>query len=361
VRSFALVVASVVAAVAPALAQYSVSSTSGIFPIPASGTGGGGSWPTALPANPMVLPLFAPVPANATNIKRVKILGLYHTWVGDLHMVLTGPNGARFDLLHRVGSIGNAVGFSANFGANSTGADYTIVDVSDPSINQTWPTTDPGSGVFLPAGTYAQEHGTAWGTGWPSGASSIQAVPLSSIPATPGIWTLTIYDWAALDSGFLMEWAMEGDTGPSAPLVYCTSGTSTSGCTPSIGATAQPSTTFSNACVIGVANVEGQRTGLIFYGIANAGFAPLPWATGSTSFLCVKPPTQRTPPQNSGGTVGACDGSFALDWNAFQGSNPSALGQPWLVGEKAYLQAWYRDPPAPKTTNLSNAVELTYH
>jgi hypothetical protein len=23
------------------------------------------------------------------------------------------------------------------------------------------------------------------------------------------------------------------------------------------------------------------------------------------------------------------------------------------------VQAWFRDPPAPKTTNLSNAVELT--
>jgi hypothetical protein len=29
------------------------------------------------------------------------------------------------------------------------------------------------------------------------------------------------------------------------------------------------------------------------------------------------------------------------------------------VGQKVYAQAWYRDPPAPKTTNLSNAIELT--
>jgi hypothetical protein len=90
------------------------------------------------------------------------------------------------------------------------------------------------------------------------------------------------------------------------------------------------------------------------------GFVPLPWPTGSTSFLCVKPPTQRTPPQSSGGTIGACDGSFALDWNAFQSADSSALRNPWLVSGKVYLQAWYRDPPAPKMTNLSNAVELTY-
>jgi hypothetical protein len=360
VRSLALALSPLILAAAPAFAQYSVSSTSGIFPIPASGTGGGGSWPTALPSSPMVLPLAAPVPANATNIERVKILGLYHTWAGDLHMVLTAPNGARFDLLHRVGSIGNAVGFSVNFGANSTGADYTIVDVADPSIDQFWPATNPGSGVYLPSGTYPQEHGMAWGPGWPSGNSSIQVVPLSSIPATPGIWTLTIYDWAAADSGFLMEWAMEGDSGPSAPAPYCTAGTSTSGCVPSIGANAQPSTTFSTACAIGVANLEGQKTGLIFYGISQVGFSPLPWSATSTSFLCVKNPTQRTPPQSSGGTAGACDGALALDWNAYQSANPAALGNPWTVGDKVYVQAWYRDPPAPKTTNLSNALELTY-
>jgi hypothetical protein len=41
-------------------------------------------------------------------------------------------------------------------------------------------------------------------------------------------------------------------------------------------------------------------------------------------------------------------------------ANPSALGQPWMAGDKAYLQAWYRDPAAVKTTNLSGGLELTY-
>jgi hypothetical protein len=30
------------------------------------------------------------------------------------------------------------------------------------------------------------------------------------------------------------------------------------------------------------------------------------------------------------------------------------------VGNKAYVQAWFRDPPAVKTTNLSDGLELTY-
>jgi hypothetical protein len=146
--------------------------------------------------------------------------------------------------------------------------------------------------------------------------------------------------------------------GAGSPVVYCTAGTSTNGCVPSISATAQPSVTFANACQIDVANLEGQKLGLIFYGVDNTGFAPNPWGTG-TSFLCVKSPTQRTGTQNSGGNAGLCDGAFTLDWNAYQGANPSSLGNPFSAGDKVYVQAWYRDPPAPKTTNLSDALEMT--
>ena len=104
--------------------------------------------------------------------------------------------------------------------------------------------------------------------------------------------------------------------------------------------------------------VAGQRSGLIFYGLNNAGWSPMAWATGSSSFLCVKPPTQRTTIQNSGGFVNTCTGAIGLDWNAFQSSNPSAYGQPWIVGENVYAQGWYRDPGVPKNTNLSDALLL---
>jgi hypothetical protein len=145
----------------------------------------------------------------------------------------------------------------------------------------------------------------------------------------------------------------------STPTIYCTAGTSTHGCTAAISATAQPSASLATPCVINVANVEGQKQGLIFYG--NQPMSPATaWAPGSTSFLCVKSPTQRTGTQSAGGTVGQCDGSFALDWNAFQAANPGALGNPFTSGDKVYAQAWFRDPPAAKTTNLSNAIEMTY-
>lgn len=149
-----------------------------------------------------------------------------------------------------------------------------------------------------------------------------------------------------------------GSGGPGAPVVYCTAGTTTNNCSASISASAQPSVSFASPCQIDVANIEGQKLGLVFYSVDNTGFAPLPWGAG-TSFLCVKSPTQRSATQNSNGTAGQCDGAFTLDWNAFQIANPGSLGNPFSTGNKVYLQAWFRDPPASKTTNLSDAVELT--
>lgn len=145
---------------------------------------------------------------------------------------------------------------------------------------------------------------------------------------------------------------------PSTPLVYCTAGTTSNGCLPTIGASTQPSATFASPCNITITAVEGQKTGLVFYGIS--GGVAFPWGAGSTSFFCVKTPSTRTPGQSSGGTNGGCDGVLALDWNAFQLANPGSLGQPWMAGSKAYVQGWFRDPPAPRTTNLSDALELTH-
>jgi hypothetical protein len=65
---------------------------------------------------------------------------------------------------------------------------------------------------------------------------------------------------------------------------------------------------------------------------------------------------QRTGAQSTGGTAGACDGSLSLDWNSFASSNPAALGQPFAAGEVVSAQAWYRDPPSPRTTELSGAL-----
>jgi hypothetical protein len=140
---------------------------------------------------------------------------------------------------------------------------------------------------------------------------------------------------------------------------YCTAGTTSNGCAASISVNFNPSVTHTQACQVVITEVEGQKTGIIFYGLQPLAQA---WCSqgGGSSYLCVKAPTQRTPPMNSGGAIGACNGQLTLDWNAFQLANPTALGAPWVVGASAYVQGWFRDPPACKTTSLSNGAVLTY-
>ncbi len=147
------------------------------------------------------------------------------------------------------------------------------------------------------------------------------------------------------------------DNGPELPSSYCTPGVSSFGCVASISASANPSLTQAAPCIVSVVGLEGQKQGLLFYGVNNTGFNPSPWGNG---FRCVKSPIKRTGAQNSGGTVGVCDGAFSLDWHTYQSNFPGALGNPWTLWERAYVQAWYRDPPATKASNFSDGLVLTY-
>ncbi len=141
-----------------------------------------------------------------------------------------------------------------------------------------------------------------------------------------------------------------------APVNYCTAGTTSNGCSATIAGVGTASATAGSGFTLSVSNVEGQKQGLIFYGVN--GRAALPWGGGSPSFLCVKTPTQRLAAQNTGGTFGQCDGTLTRDWNAYIAANPGTLGQPFMGCETVQAQAWFRDPPAPKTTNLSNGLEF---
>jgi Tol biopolymer transport system component len=141
-----------------------------------------------------------------------------------------------------------------------------------------------------------------------------------------------------------------------AAVTYCSAGTTTNGCLASIAASGTPSASAGSGFTLSVAQMEGQKNALLFYGVN--GRANAPWGVGGTSYLCVAPPNQRTPAQISSGTAGACNGAIALDWNAYVAANPGALGAPFAAGALVQAQAWFRDPPAPKSTNLSNAIEF---
>lgn len=138
--------------------------------------------------------------------------------------------------------------------------------------------------------------------------------------------------------------------------VYCTAATSSNGCVSSISTQGVASASAASGFTLRVDGLDGQRQGLFFYGAS--GQSALPWASGSTSFLCVKSPTQRMTLSSSGGTGGACNGVLAVDWNAFVASHSGALGAPRVAGAQFDAQAWFRDPPAPRSTNLSDAVHF---
>jgi hypothetical protein len=171
-----------------------------------------------------------------------------------------------------------------------------------------------------------------------------------------GFWDQTT-DGAKLLSNALKHAATGGGACTGGPTVYCTTSTTTAGCNPAMAASGTPSASASSGFTLSCTGVEGQRSGLIFYGISGPNASP--WATGSTSTLCVKAPTQRTVVQSSGGTLLACDGQFAIDFLAYMAANPGALGQPIAPGQVFHTQAWFRDPPAPKTTNLSDGLTFS--
>ena len=306
-----------------------------------------GTWPTTMPPGELVAPLAVSVPAGSTKILSVKLNGFAHTWLGDTQIALQAPGGQRYNLYQ------DNNGVFLGGCSDIVSGDYVIVDATlgldgcgNPAPAFTCNGTIPGY--------YRQSYGT-----WPSGSSGILNTGLQSIPIASGTWNLIFYDWyVGGDDGSLLSWDLCFDA-VSNPTPFCTAGTSTHGCVPAISATAQPSASLAHACNISIANIEGQKFGIIFYGVNNTGYSPLPWAVGSSSFLCVKGPTQRTGSVSSGGTLNACDGVLSLNWNAYQIANPTSVGNPFSSGNHVFVQGWYRDPPAVKTTNLSNALDMT--
>ena len=230
------------------------------------------------------------------------------------------------------------------------GCTYNIPCGSDPSP---WTNMSPnpnpcGHGLDTEDHWWINVDGSPWG----GGGSTCTFAPSAGS---------TCY-WFGGNPGnpFASYWLVLGSSGActgcnGTPSVYCTPGTTTNGCNASITMTGSPSISNAGPCNVIVNTVEGAKNGLIFYGLAaNA----TQWGTG-TSFLCVKSPTQRTTPLSSGGTAGACNGTLNIDINAWFALNPGALGQPLLVGQVLYFQAWFRDPPQQKTTSLSNGLILS--
>jgi hypothetical protein len=140
-------------------------------------------------------------------------------------------------------------------------------------------------------------------------------------------------------------------------LSYCTAGTTTNGCNAMLTGVGTPSVAQASGFVLTCTSIEGQKPTLLFYGIT--GPSANSWSGTSTSFLCVKSPAQRIAVANSNGTPDLCDGSYSVDFLAYAVTHPNALGMPLSAGLVVNAQVWFRDPPAPKTTNLSDGCQFT--
>jgi hypothetical protein len=189
----------------------------------------------------------------------------------------------------------------------------------------------------------------------PTASTNALEISLNTQPGwTPGA-NNTRYLQSSTQTNQLPPAAILGLLDPTCGVAvnYCTPGTTSSGCTPSISMSGVPRASFSGACTITVNNVEGAKQGLIFYG---TGRVALLW--GTSTYLCVKSPTQRTAIVGSGGVGGQCNGQLSIDINAFWAANSGAFGQPITAGQLFEFQGWFRDPPAAKTTNVSTALEV---
>jgi hypothetical protein len=132
---------------------------------------------------------------------------------------------------------------------------------------------------------------------------------------------------------------------------YCTAKTNSLGCVPAITTLNLPSKSASNFTVR-ANNVLNQKNGLLFWG-----YGPLstPFHGGT---LCVAAPTLRTPAVSSGGTappVNNCTGTFAFVFTTAY-LNANSIDP----GDTIYCQWWSRDPAAPFTDSLTNAVRVTF-
>ena len=264
--------------------------------------------------------------------------GAYHRQRDTFFLVQDKvPGGAAANLVAEVHPQTGAVLNSFHVSSAGFTVNYGDLDVSPSGRLYLVSSDETTIAEFTPAGAYVREHTL------PSGVSTLSGIALIGTQGE---------GWVGGPAGLV--WRLGGLPACSG-VAYCTAGTTTNGCVPSISGVGVASASAGPSFTLSVANVEGDKSGVLFYSVTGA--VATPWGA-SSSYLCAASPTQRTPSQNSGGAPNSCGGSFALDWNQFVANTPGALGTPFSGGETVYAQAWFRDPPSPKTTNLSNGLRF---
>lgn len=160
---------------------------------------------TAIPDNaPAGVSLSASSGQAVTGIVKVTILGLRHTWSGDLVARLTGPGGT-VDLFNRPGrttatNFGYSVNFGSNGSANLTGFNYSFT-TGGASLWAAAAAAQAADGAGLngiPAGTYAASSNLNGAT---VDLSYVETNLGTAVNGSAGTFTLTLIDQAGGDLG----------------------------------------------------------------------------------------------------------------------------------------------------------------
>jgi subtilisin-like proprotein convertase family protein len=171
-----------------------------------SGTGPGGPIPDGTGSNTSGAPLISVASvAGSGPISAVTVdfVGLAHTFIGDVTLRLTHPNGTTFhDLQVRPGvGTGATFGFGGNFLAANT---YSFSDTGT-DLYSTPQNLDIPSGTFRTSSN-PNDPGAPPTTAWAYLATSLNST-FSGLDAG-GNWTLEARDFAGADTGSFTSWTV---------------------------------------------------------------------------------------------------------------------------------------------------------
>ena len=136
-------------------------------------------------------------------------------------------------------------------------------------------------------------------------------------------------------------------------ISFCTSKTSSLGCTPNLTSSSQASKSGSPASNLTASPVPGGSglPGILIY----SKFGPVPPINTSFGFLClINFARAGAFPSSPGGTPGTCTGAYSWDLAAIAAGTPTIL-----VGDFLRIQAWYRDTgfPPPGNANFTHGLD----
>jgi len=172
----------------------------GVASADTSPVGAGGAFPDATVSNSLtgqgVFTSIINVPASGAlaSVNFVSLNSLAHTWIGDLQVSLTAPNGDNMNLFSRIG-VTTATGFG---NSNNTAGNYVI--------NQSSPMFGPAA--LVPAGTYGQTLNNN-AIVVQQGGVDADTFSVFNGDNVNGNWTLTVRDFGGGDVGSLGNWSFD--------------------------------------------------------------------------------------------------------------------------------------------------------